>query len=292
MRHVTVATDFSARSQRALRRAGLIARTTGCAVTLVHVVDDEQPDSLIAVERDEAVRIMAGLTATTAELRDVRCEALVVTGEAFQGILRAAESRGSDLIVMGPHRRQLLRDIFVGTTVERVIRSGPFPVLMVNGPVAGPHVRPLAAIDLSESSVRAVRTALALGLVAADMLAVVHTFTAAGKGKLAAVDVPGAVLGDYVARERDQVRRDLSVFLEASRLTVVETAVHLVEDAPFDAIGRVAGELGADLVIVGTHGRGALARLLLGSVAEAVLRSLDVDVLAVPPLRASEAPEE
>ena len=50
-----------------------------------------------------------------------------------------------------------------------------------------------------------------------------------------------------------------------------------------EAILAIAREIGADLAIVGTHGKGALSRLLLGSVAEGVLRLADRDVLAVPP---------
>lgn len=56
----------------------------------------------------------------------------ILTGDAFDAILRTAEMVSADLIVMGTHRKQLLRDIFVETTIERVIRTGPYPVLMVN----------------------------------------------------------------------------------------------------------------------------------------------------------------
>ena len=56
--HILAATDFSTRSQRALRRAGLLARDSGAELTLVHVVDDDQPSDLVALERREAERIL------------------------------------------------------------------------------------------------------------------------------------------------------------------------------------------------------------------------------------------
>ena len=62
-----------------------------------------------------------------AELRGLAAARMVVAGDPFDGILRAAASRGADLVVMGAHRKQLLRDILVGTTIERVIRTGPDP---------------------------------------------------------------------------------------------------------------------------------------------------------------------
>ena len=56
--HILAATDFSTRSQRAIRRAGLLARDNGAGLTLVHVVDDDQPTDLVALETREADRIL------------------------------------------------------------------------------------------------------------------------------------------------------------------------------------------------------------------------------------------
>jgi nucleotide-binding universal stress UspA family protein len=56
----------------------------------------------------------------------------------------------------------------------------------------------------------------------------------------------------------------------------------LEEGGPFEVIERVVLETSPDLVLIGTHGRSGIMKLLLGSVAEEVLRSLDVDILAVP----------
>jgi nucleotide-binding universal stress UspA family protein len=119
---ILAATDFSTRSQRALRRAGLLARERGAELALVHVVDDDQPPDLVALETREAERTLGEQISAMAELRGVRCRSLVVAGDPFDGILRTAASTGADVVVMGAHRKQLLRDIFVGTTIERVIR--------------------------------------------------------------------------------------------------------------------------------------------------------------------------
>ena len=144
--HILAATDFSTRSQRAVRRAGLLARDTGAELTLVHVVDDDQPPELVALERREAERILGEQIGAMAELRELQPRALVVEGDPFDGILRAAASASADLVVMGAHRKQLLRDILVGTTIERVIRTGPFPVLMVNQAVEQPYRTALARL--------------------------------------------------------------------------------------------------------------------------------------------------
>src|ERR1051325_11646265 len=88
------------------------------------------------------------------ELGGADCRPLVITGDPFDGILRTAGSIGADLIVMGAHRRQLLLDIFVGTTIERVIRKGPFPVLMVNNEAQRSYENVVAPVDMSDPSAR------------------------------------------------------------------------------------------------------------------------------------------
>jgi nucleotide-binding universal stress UspA family protein len=66
-------------------------------------------------------------------------------------------------VVMGEHRKRLLRDVFVGTTIERVMRIGHRPVLMASGPAEWTYRRVLAAVDTSESAAYALRTAQRLG---------------------------------------------------------------------------------------------------------------------------------
>ena len=69
---ILAATDFSTRSHRALRRAGLLAQARGAELALVHVVDDDQPKDLVEIERREAERILAEQIGAMAELRGVK----------------------------------------------------------------------------------------------------------------------------------------------------------------------------------------------------------------------------
>lgn len=78
MKTLMVATDFSERSDRALRRATLLARQSGAALTLVHVVDDDQPERIVAVERMEAERLLADLVQTVRQTDGIPCEAEVI----------------------------------------------------------------------------------------------------------------------------------------------------------------------------------------------------------------------
>ena len=285
MPRISAATDFSSRSRLALRRAGLLARKSDAELTLVHVVDDDQPARLIELERRECGKMLDEEIDSVAELRGIRCRSAVVTGDAFVGLLHTAETISADLIVMGRHRKQLLRDIFIGTTIERVIRTGPYPVLMVNTEVQHPYARLLAAVDMSEASAHAVKTATELALFDDADVTVVHAFAALARGKMFVADVAQERIDEYVTEERLRANAELIAFLEAQGVRNGRWSRHVEEGAPFEVIARVVKETKPDVLVMGTHGRSTIARILLGSVTEAALRALEVDILAVPPAR-------
>jgi universal stress protein E len=280
---ILAATDFSTRSQRAVRRAGLLAQEHGAEVVLVHVVDDDQPQELVALEMREAERILSEQIKAVPELQQVTCRPVVGGGDPFDGILRTARSTEPDLIVMGAHRKQLLLDIFVGTTIERVIRRSSWPVLMVNNEGQEPYRTALAAIDMSEPSANALRTGRALKIAGDAHLAFVHAFHPLAKGQMFVAGLAKEAIDEYVAEEQIRATNEVIEFLRANGVDGFACSLIVEEGSPFDVIKSAVGRFRPDLLVVGTHGRTSLAKAVLGSVSEEVLRSLDIDILAVPP---------
>lgn len=283
MPHIVAATDFSIRSQRALRRAGLLAAQIGADLTLVTVIDDDRPPNIVEIERAEADKFLNEQIASLTELRGVSCRAVTATGEAFEGILRVAKEVSCDLIVMGSHRKQVLLDVFIGTTIERVIRTGVYPVLMVNTPAEKPYDRVVAAVDLSPASARAVKAARALHLIDNADVTLLHAFDAPAVDKMSLADASKVEIDAYVGDMQEQASAELSAFREEHGLTDATWRPRIMEGGAYENIKRVATRERPDLMIIGTHGRSALVKALIGSVAEEILRSLDVDILAVPP---------
>ena len=103
MKRILVPTDFSTRSDRAIRRAALLARQTSAEIILLHVVDDDQPPRLLQSAEREANSLLQELAATMRESDRLSCNARVSLGEPFQTIIDAAEEVDADLLVMGPH---------------------------------------------------------------------------------------------------------------------------------------------------------------------------------------------
>ena len=107
-----------------------------------------------------------------------------------------------------------------------------------------------------------------------------HAFVAIGKGKLS---ISGADTAEYEASEQQYATDELIGFLAANDLGSQKWSLRVEEGAPLDVITRAVEQMNADLIIMGTHARSGLLKELIGSVTEAVLRSVNADVLAVPP---------
>jgi nucleotide-binding universal stress UspA family protein len=281
---ILAATDFSTRSNRAVRQAGLLAQSGEARLHIVHVVDDDQPDALVRMEKGEAERLLAEQIGSMPELGGTAAHAMVVTGDAFDGILRAAAEVKPDLIVMGSHRKQLLLDIVVGTTIERVIRKGSYPVLMVNFEAQRKYERVVAPVDMSDSSANALRIALSMGLIGQGTT-LLHAFDPIAAGKLAYSGSDKASVGRYIASERERATHELAAFLVAHDLQHVGWSLRVEDGDPMDVISKAVSDMRPDLLVMGTHGRSALMKAFVGSVTEEALRSLSVDILAVPPAR-------
>ena len=283
MKRILVATDFSTRSDRALRRATLLARSTKSNLVLVHAIDSDQPRQLLEAERQVADVLLVDLATTILETDNISCDVRLALGDPFQAIVQAAEDAEADLIVMGPHRRQLLRDVFVGTTVERTIRLSRRPVVMANAVPARSYGRTIIATDFSDCSARAVQAAQNLGFIQMAEAIALHVFEAPAQYLMSRTMMAGTQQQDYIAKEEQRAQIELKEFLDKVAFKPDRQVVRLLESTAAQAILEYARRQRADLVVIGTHGRTGLEKILLGSVAEALLRDAEVDILAVPP---------
>jgi len=285
-RTLLVATDFSTRSDRALRRAVLLAKDIDARMRLVHVVDNDQPLRIVKAERLAASEILDEQARSIVSRDGLDCEALIVEGDPFEGITSAADDFRADLVIIGPHRRQALKDVFVGTTAERVVRSSRCPVLMANGVPAGAYRHALVAVDFSPCAADALRAVTDLGIGRSVAVSVVHVFEAPGTSAMMRGSVDADRVADYLEGEQDSASRKLDAFLSSTGMDPIGRFVRQVDTSVATSVTDAALEASADLIVVGTSGRSGIANLLLGSVAQQVLRSATVDVLAVPPTRA------
>lgn len=281
MDRILVATDLSARSDRALRRASLIARTSGAAMTLVNVVDAELPGRLIEAEIDAAAEVLADSVATLRSEDGIGAEWIVKVDDVHTGILGAADDIAADLIVIGPHRSRM-RDVFVGTTAERVVRRSTRPLLIAVGVPSGHHRRTLLALDFDEASKAAARKALEMGVFEHTDVSVMHAFDAPAEGMMRRALDDRYEIDLYVATEGQAATERLQGLLDELGLPQTSTRVVSMNGSPARTILESAQQAGSDLVVLGTNQRKGFERALIGSVTADVIHDARRDVLIIP----------
>lgn len=193
---------------------------------------------------------------------------------AALAMLNTAKEVNADLIVVGQTRHGRVARAVIGTTAQRVLRGAGVPVLVSHTP-GRPARRVLLTTDLSDLSARV----HARGVDVAAQLSG-GTSQELRSVMVIAYDIPllaPAELTDTAAAEAH-----LSEFLKNAPPAATDvTGVVRVGDPAREICAEAVG-WGADLLVLGTHGRTGASRLLIGSVAESVLQKVDCDVLVIP----------
>jgi nucleotide-binding universal stress UspA family protein len=281
MDRLLVATDSSARSDRALRRASLIARKLGASITLVHVVDAEQSERLVEADRAATSDLLTETVATLRQGDGIDADWMVKVDDVVGGILSSAGDLAADLIVIGPNRRRL-RDIFIGTTAERLVQQSDFPLLVaVESPTAD-YRKTLLAIDFDEASRSVGRKALAMGIFDHTDVVVMHAFDAPAQGMMRRAMMHSEEIDDYIESEGSVAADRLEQLRDELGLPRTEHSVVALTGGPARTILQSAQSEGCDLILLGATQRRGLERALVGSVTADVIRDAHRDILIVP----------
>ena len=150
---------------------------------------------------------------------------------------------------------------------------------------SGRYEKVVAPVDMSDASANALRVALSTRLDQRRRATLLHAFLPLGKGKMFVAGVNQASIDGYVASERKKATDEFATFLVANDLGREKWSLRVEEGGPMEVISRAVSEMRPDLLVMGTHGRSGLLKALIGSVTEEALRSLNVDILAVPPVK-------
>lgn len=280
--HLLVGTDFSTRSDRALRRAVILAKSLQADLTLLHVIDDDRPRRIVNHEVKDARLLLAELAGSLSVVEGISCKTNIVLDDPFAGIVNAAAKISPDLLVLGSHRRQILRDVFVGTTAERTIRNVHCPVLMVNGPPVGHWRHVLLTTDLTEQAGSALRRFAGCELGEGAVQSLLHVFDAPSLRPALSVSSDEAVQEDYLEDLRDEAQHELQKFVDRFGIGRPVRMVRHQDATVADEILKAAGEVKADLIVLTAQGKGTVARIVLGSVTLQVLKDAHIDVLVMP----------
>ncbi len=289
-KRILAALDLSAASFEALREAHARAVAEQAALAVCHVLPERRMMSgLFAAETDAEKQARAELEARARSALEERVRAVisgefevfVEHGSDYAEIIRRAEAWSADLLVIGSQGRSGLSRLVLGSVAERVVRYAHCPVLIVRHPGAQGSV--LVATDLSDLAEPCIIAGAAEAQRTGSALQVLHAFDLSEAAWDAGV---GNLLGATALLPPPEVQREMREALSTTlRQTVARAGANaevlVLEGPPASAVVRHASEVGARLLVVGTHGRTGLARVALGSVADRIMRSAECSVLVV-----------
>jgi universal stress protein E len=275
---ILMATDLSTRSDRAFERAVMLARLHKTELNVVHIVDEALPDRIGLHQKEDAEESIRNKIASLQTCEAPTIVAEVKNGKARIDIVKHANEKQADLIIIGV-RNILYECAFRGTTCEEIIRMGDLPVLVVRDGPTDQYKRALVAVDFSLHSRRAIE--LVLSLAPEAEIHLVHAY-----------EVPFTISSNWTDK-RPEVEKKKQEQMEQMIEEEMAGLCHTLQPGS-DRLHQVlrhghvrhvlkdeVERLKPDLLVLGTHGRTGIARAFLGSVAEAVLGDPPCDALAV-----------
>jgi nucleotide-binding universal stress UspA family protein len=282
---ILAATALGKASDEAIRQANALAARMHKPLAAVHVLPEivgRRPlfPQLLNLDRQQALR---SEEIARAAMRDQWTRMVgtppppeslhVESGTPHSGVLQCAEDIGAGLIVVGSGSRAAGTSL--GGVAERIVRHAHCPVLVACPQAGGPVI---AATDFSDAALPAVRWGAAEASRRGVKFVLLHSIDLF----VPPLDSPEGSISQMTVT-LIEARREEAL----ARMAPIEAefkpsgGVLLTEGPADDAILGAAERLGAELVVVGTHGRTGLRRLALGSVAEGVVRRAHCSVMVV-----------
>lgn len=285
---IFAATDFSDDSRAAIRAAARVARSREMSLVVAHFLEDlgaggltNPSEAELEELTDEARRKLEQFVEETLseDRRPPSVDCHVEAIEPPEGISTVAARQQSDLVVVGATGRNAVRELFVGSTAEEVVRTSDLPVLVVapDEPDAD-YDRIVAPVDFSACSRRGLELAIEMAHRNGAALDIVHAYR-----------LPTSQVSEFgpstTPVEIDKIRNEhthrLEEFVEDFELDGLSYRLHVETGDPAGTVIDTVDDTDADLVVMGTHGRRGFKKLFLGSTAAKVLRRMPCSIMTV-----------
>ena len=278
-----VPTDFSRASDAALTHARMLGGTTGATVHLLHVVDNAFLATVLSDPHDYE-------SAAYEKLQRLSGESLggilaVQRSEApADAITRYARAHNIDLIVMGTHGRGRVAHLLLGGVAEKVARTAPCPVLTMRETPRTPggrRPRLLVPTDFSPCSDAALGCAKRMAAKMRGSVCMLHVIEHPPTGVTFGSELCAPESLQARQDQTENARVELGRRMLADSRSRIATTADIVFGASAAMISAYAADHAFDMIVMGTHGRSGIAHLLMGSVAESVIRTARCPVLTV-----------
>jgi universal stress protein E len=291
--------DPSADEQKSLSRALEIATKSGASVTAFLTIYElsYEMTTMLSMDERETMRqaVVDDRTDWLTDLVEQMVDDVKVSVDVkvvwhnrpFESIIYEVIDNSYDLIVKGTHDHSTLKSVIFTPTDWHLMRKSPVPVLLVKEHDWPNNGQIIAALnvgveDEAHMSLNDVITIQAQGFATllGAQVNLVNAFP--GTPVNIAIEIPEFDPIGYTESVKKHHQQAMQI--HAEKYHIAEGFCHVIEGLPEDVIPRVATEIDAELVIIGTVGRQGISAALLGNTAEHVIDKLDCDVLAIKPV--------
>lgn len=280
-------------TQAALEQAVELASKSGATLTLCTVLEiSEQAAHLIELDHqnlrktveDTAQEVLARI-ASNLSAQGITVKTVVRIGNCDDEMIRQIIDGGHDLVVTGSRNRSAATRLLFGSTAQKLIRFSPCPVWVCKPGEVREVREVLVASDLSETAGLAVTMAADVARILGAKLFAVHALEFPFETYLRTAGVSQTEVDKYRANLHAEAKQGLE-----DQLTVADyrtlphgVQVHVLEGSPDEVVPKFIDENEIDVVVIGTHGRRGLTRMMLGNTAERLLPYIHASLLAVKP---------
>ncbi|WP_435415434.1 universal stress protein [Polaribacter aestuariivivens] len=262
MKKIVVPVDFSNHSENALKTAAQLAKKTNAPIIALHMLDLQEVNlaESPSYQQEKAVfflKIAEKRFKTFLEkeyLKEVKVVPIIKHYKVFSEVNVVAKEVGAELIIMGSHGVSGLKEFFMGSNTEKVVRYSEIPVLVIKNELHDVNFKDIVfATDFSEESIPAFK----------EMLKTLDLFKA--KKHILYVNLPNENF--KTTAEMDALAHQFLMKAEGNIDRLIN--VHFVCERSIEqGILNFSNAIGADLISTATHGRKGLSHIFSGSISE------------------------
>ena len=282
---ILLATDLSARCDRALSRAAMLAKQWQSSLIVLHVVEDRDlniPDAagLPSWRRpSDPLDIARKHLLADVDALPARSSVRITEGKPAEAILGSADAENCDLIAIGVGRGESLGHFILGRTADRLFRRSQVPLLVVKDRPRRPYKNIVFATDLSDASRYALEKAARF--FSGQRLTVFHAYRPPSE----LITKP-----ELHRQYRMEVELEVQAFLagvDKSAPCWQQPQVLIEDGEPNFLLRDYVQDQDVDLLVLGTHGRSGFLEIILGSAAKAIMDDVPCDALVIREPRAA-----
>lgn len=283
LKSILLSTDASEHSEGAVKEAIYLAKSCIAQLSVLHVLETnpefETEGQKFVEKMENAAWEHLNDIKKAAARENVEVKTVVVrTDQPYKAIVDEAAARGADVIVMGRHGRTGLKRMLMGSVTAKVIGHAHCNVLVVPRGATVNCKNLFVAVDGSRFGNMAAAEAVSIARRCGSNIAFVSVVPSE---EFVHVEHSRVHLHDAAQVEMKNIQANAEGIREQALKEGVPAQVLMLSGSPAEAIVDAAGRGNADLIIIGSHGRTGLDRLVMGSVAERVIALSPCAVLVV-----------